>query len=279
MSHSLAWFYWNPPREAFTIPLIDLPVMWYGILFALGFVCGYFILIPILKSSLSKNNRSLSTQFADRLTFFIVIGTIVGARLGHVFFYDWPYYAANPLEIIMLRHGGLASHGGTLGVIISLLLFIRFNRHRFPEISLIFLMDVLVIPTAITATFIRLANFFNQEILGNKTLMPWGIIFGNAADGTVPTPRHPVQLYEAGAYLATFFILYGLWKAKGPTLKPGTLCGIFFILVFGSRFFIEFLKTPQVSWIDEPYLQMGQYLSIPFVLFGCLLLFLRSRTR
>lgn len=272
MFHPLAWLYWDPPREAFTIPFIHMPVMWYGILFALGFVLGYFILIPILKSTLSEKSRPFSTQFADRITFFIVVGTIVGARLGHVFLYDWPYYVDNPLEILMIRNGGLASHGGTIGVIVSLLIFMRCNRHRFPEISLIFLMDLLVIPTAVTATFIRIANFFNQEILGKETAMPWGVVFGHAADGSAPIPRHPVQLYEGAAYLATFIILYGLWRAKGSNLKRGTLSGLFFILVFGSRFILEFFKTSQSSWLDIFQLQMGQYLSIPFVFLGFVLL-------
>ena len=273
MLHSLAWLYWNPPKEAFTIPFLNLPVMWYGILFAFGFVCGYFILIPILRKSLPEKSREFSTLFADRITFFIVIGTIVGARLGHVFFSDWPYYEAHPMEILMIRNGGLASHGGTLGVIIALLLFLRLNKNRFPGISFLFIVDMLVIPTAVAVTFIRLGNFFNQEILGNETTLPWGIIFGHAADGSAPIPRHPVQLYEAAAYLATFFVLYPLWRIKRETLKPGLLSGIFFVLVFGSRFFIEFLKTPQESWLDGFGLQVGQYLSIPFVCFGLFLIF------
>lgn len=269
--------YWNPSKEAFTIPYLELPVMWYGILFALGFVLGYFILIPILRQTLTEKTKHLSTVFADRITLFIVIGTVIGARLGHVFFYDWPYYSGHPWEILMIRNGGLASHGGTLGVMLSLMLFIRLNKKLFPQISLIFLMDVLVIPTAMAVTFIRLGNFVNQEILGYQTTMPWGIVFGNSADGIPPVPRHPAQLYEAGMYLATFFILYAIWKAKGASLKQGTLSGIFFVLVFGSRFFIEFLKSPQPSWLDSSSLQAGQYLSIPFVALGFALIFMKQK--
>lgn len=356
----LAWLFWDPPREAFTIPYFDLVVVWYGIIFASGFVAGYYILIPILRkmfattpciyprditnwsllatqkknsaiesslpfySGLSKQARNdldalaegqepsselkqelvsalnyvvqdqslnvnrkalenkfpgaiektntLASLFADRITWFIVLGTIIGARLGHVLFYDWDYYSSNPLEILMIRKGGLASHGGTLGVMLAIVLFLRWNRSKFPEMTFIKLIDILVIPTSIAVCFIRIANFFNQEILGNPTDKPWGVIFGHAADGTAPIPRHPVQLYEAFAYLFTFLVLYTLWKVKGSSLKTGTLSGLFFIFVFGSRFFLEFLKEPQ-SPIDSLGLQMGQYLSIPFVLFGVALLF------
>lgn len=355
----LAWLFWDPPREAFTIPYFDIVVVWYGIIFASGFVAGYYILIPILQKMFASNHRifprditnwsllatqiknsasesslpfyaglskkarddldslpqqqepsaelkqellnslnsiigdktfdinrkslenifpdaiistnTLASLFADRVTWFIVLGTIIGARLGHVLFYDWGYYSANPLEILMIRKGGLASHGGTLGIMLALVLFLRWNRSRFPEMTFIKLIDILVIPTAIAVCFIRIANFFNQEILGYPTDKPWGVIFGHAADGTAPIPRHPVQLYEAIAYLFTFIVLYSLWRVKGTRLKTGTLSGLFFILVFGSRFFLEFLKEPQ-SVMDSTGLQMGQYLSIPFVLFGIALL-------
>lgn len=341
----LAWLYWDPPKEAFTIPFIDTVIVWYGVIFALGFIAGYFLLLPLLKQRINEARqiyprdvanwplfieqaKSLSPKemgnlpkeqeahfkkslletlnaflplpnrealarmfpgaiaetqgivkaFAEKLTWFIVIGTIVGARLGHVIFYDWPYYSAHPIEILMIRKGGLASHGGTLGVIIGLVLFLRWNRKHFPEFSLISLIDILVIPTAVTVSFIRIGNFFNQEILGNETLMPWGVIFGHAADGTAPIPRHPVQLYEASAYLATFAVLYAMWKIRRNQLRPGLLSGIFFILVFGSRFFIEFLKTPQTSWANDSFLQMGQYLSIPFVCLGIALIAMPYRS-
>lgn len=281
MVSRLAWLYWDPPINAFTIPFLEITVAWYGILFAFGFVLGYFILIPILKQFFAHSRphaspeelKALSTTCADRLTWFIVLGTIIGARLGQVLFYEWPYYSANPIEILMIRKGGLASHGGTLGVILSLILFLRFQRKQFPEIALVPLFDLLVIPTAMAVTFIRIANFFNQEILGTTTWLPWGIIFGHAADGSAPVPRHPVQLYEALAYLVTFAILYVLWRVRGTSLKPGILSGIFFVLVFGSRFFIEFLKAHQSSWLDFADLQMGQYLSIPFVCLGLALIF------
>lgn len=245
---SLAWLYWDPPKEAFTIPFINLAVAWYGILFAGGFVLGYFILLPMLRRKFNDPEGTLSASFADRITWFIVLGTVIGARLGHVLFYDWPYYSQNPWEILMIRNGGLASHGGTLGVIVGLMLFMRWNKKRYPPLSFVQLMDLLVVPTAMAVMFIRLGNFFNQEILGNVTTVPWAIVFGHPADGTPPEPRHPAQLYEAFAYLATFIILYTLWKKWSEQLKPGILSGLFFIFVFGSRFLIEYVKAPQISW-------------------------------
>lgn len=352
---SLAWLFWDPPREAFTIPYFNLIVVWYGIIFASGFVTSYFLILPILRKtfadtdsiysrditnwtllanqmkrhlaesgcsyslsqkalidlnelkpnqeplkelkqslldslnkalynknvnrkSLEKSfplaieeSRTLAALFTDRITWYVVLGTILGARLGHVLFYDWSYYSANPIEILMIRKGGLASHGGTVGILLSLFLFLRWNEKQFPEMTFIKLLDILVIPAAMTACFIRVANFFNQEILGNLTAQPWGIIFGHPADGTVPAPRHPVQLYEALAYLATFLILYLIWKTRSSSLKPGILSGLFFIFIFGSRFFIEYLKEPQ-GQMDSIEFHMGQFLSLPFILFGIALL-------
>lgn len=279
-----SWLFWDPPRDAFTIPYIDLAVAWYGILFATGFIIGYYILIPILNQELRSNPRlitipptpeqevsSIAASFAEKLTWFVVLGTVIGARLGHVLFYDWPYYSENPIEILMIRKGGLASHGGTLGVIISLFLFMLREKKTFPKITLITLLDLLVIPTAMTVCFIRLANFFNQEILGYPTEHAWGIIFGHPADGSLPLPRHPVQLYEAAAYLATFIFLYLLWRWKKASLPAGILSGLFFICVFGSRFLLEYFKEPQSS-IDGFGLQLGQTLSIPFILLGVILI-------
>lgn len=275
----LSWLFWDPPREAFTIPYFNITVVWYGIIFASGFVVGYYTLLPILRKTLQSSHprtaeqtNQLASLFADRMIWFIVFGTIIGARLGHVFFYDWGYYKANPLEILMIRKGGLASHGGTVGVMIALLLFLHFNRKHFPQMTFIKLIDLLVIPTAIAVCFIRIANFFNQEILGTPTEVPWGIIFGHPTDGTAPIPRHPVQLYEAFAYFCTFCVLYIIWKVKGDHLKSGILSGLFFIFVFGSRFFLEFLKEPQSEIDGVASLQTGQYLSIPFVLLGFILL-------
>lgn len=275
----LAWLYWDPNPQAFTFPLIARPVAWYGICFVTGFILGYFILQPIFRQFLSQtkrypeeNIRELSIYYTDRLTWFIVAGTIIGARLGHVLFYDFSYYLNHLSEIIMIWKGGLASHGGTLGVIIGIALFLYFYRKDLPGLTFVKLMDILVIPTALAVTFIRIGNFINQEILGAPTSLPWGVIFGHPADRSFPEPRHPVSLYEALCYFGIFLVLYSLWKIKGDHLKRGFLSGLFFILVFGSRFVVDFLKMPQSNMIDESFLQMGQYLSIPFILLGIALM-------
>lgn len=272
----LSWLVWDPPREAFTVPYLNRPVMWYGIFFVLGFMIGYYIILPILRRKLEKNHpdqaKELSVYLAERLVWFTIIGGIVGARLGEIFFYDWPHYRDHPLNVFKVWEGGLASHGGAVGALIAVLLFHRLICKRFPEITLIGLLDMIVIPTAFVAFCIRIGNFFNQEIIGISSTVPWAIIFKHPADGSLPIPRHPTQLYEAFVYLATFIFLFTLWKVKGEHLKQGILSGLFFVIVFGSRFIIEFWKNPLSQMIDESRIHMGQYLSIPFILAGLILM-------
>lgn len=277
---TLAWLYWDPDPIAFTIPYFNHPIPWYAVLFVSGFIAGFWILVPILAKKIAelyperKDPRGESIAYVDGLTWCIILGTLIGARLGHVFFYDWPRYRANPLEILKTWEGGLASHGGTLGVMLAVYLYYRYRRSQYPQLTFINLLDMLAIPVAFVAVCIRLGNFMNQEILGIPTQLPWGIIFGHAI-GLHPTlePLHPVQLYEAFAYLITFLLLFGIWKKKGNSLRPGLVIGLFFILIFGSRFFIEFWKAHQSIMIDESFLQTGQYLSIPFVILGFIFAF------
>ncbi len=219
----------------------------------------------------------LSFLLTDRLTWFVVLGTIIGARLCDVFFYDWPYFKNHPLEIFMVWKGGLASHGGVVGVLAAVYLYYRFILKSVVSISFIELMDIMVVPSGLAAFFIRVGNFFNQEILGPPTTLPWGIIFGDPVDYYTPLPRHPTQLYEAFIYIAIFSVILFLWKKWENKVKPGIISGIFFIAVFGSRFFIEFIKAPQSQMIDESFLMMGQYLSIPFVFLGIGLIFLSRK--
>lgn len=272
--NSIAWLFWDPAKDAFEIPYFNIPIAWYGIFFASGFVIGYFMLQPMFaryllsKDPQQENTKFLSNVLVDKLTWYVVIGTIVGARIGHVIFYDLPYYIQHPWEVLMIRQGGLASHGGTIGVMLGLYLFLRWNRKILPQMTYVNLIDLLVVPTALVGFLIRIGNFINQEILGNPTQVPWAIIFGHPADGSIPVPRHPVQLYEAFVYLGTFVFLFYLWKRYYESLKPGVLSGIFFILVFGSRFILDFFKVPQSMIIDESLIQTGQWLSLPFVLLG-----------
>lgn len=274
---SLAWIVWDPERIAFTIPIINRPVAWYGLWFILGFVMAYAMLFPIFQKRLQQTRDAATAKkqaqyLLDRLTWFVVGGTIVGARLGHVFFYEWSLYRKNPIEIFAIWKGGLASHGGVVGILIALYFYQRLIRKDFPEFNYLAILDAIVIPSALTGCFIRIGNFWNQEILGTQTLVPWAIVFGDPMDGSAPVPRHPVQLYEAAAYLLCFVFLVYLWRYRNATQFPGRLSGWFFIIMFSARFFLEFFKTSQSDLIDESFVQMGQYLSIPVVLLGMALL-------
>lgn len=280
----LSYITWNPPRIALTLPYVDIDIMWYGIFFALGFILGYLIFIPIATRFFHEQEgsnqkeidwasaRKRALSFTDTLVWYVVIGTIIGARLGHVFFYDWEFYKADPVQILMIRNGGLASHGATVGIVAALLLFLKLNKSKYPGISIIRLIDLICIPVIGAGCFIRIGNFFNQEIVGTPTNGPWAILFQHPAEGVPAVPRHPAQLYEAAAYLFTFFILFFVWRRWGSKLKVGVLSGLFFILVFGSRFVVEFVKLPQGPPLFNGPLETGQYLSIPLVLLGCALL-------
>jgi len=275
----IAWFYWDPPRDIFTVPLINRPIAWYGFFFVLGFAIGYYLTYQIFKKKLEpdyppQEAADLSLKLADRVTWFVMAGTVIGARLGHVFFYEWPRYQQHPWDIIKIWEGGLASHGGAIGILLSLVLFLKFTKHLYSRLNFISLIDILAIPTALTCSFIRVGNFFNQEILGPPTMVPWAVVFGHPIDGSTPVPRHPTQLYEAIAYFAVFVFLYFLWRKEGNALRQGILGGLFFILTCTARFLIEFIKSPfQSHMIDESFLQTGQFLSLPLILFGFVLFF------
>jgi prolipoprotein diacylglyceryl transferase len=274
---SLSWVYWNPSRDAFTIPLLNHPVRWYGICFALGFIIGYWIFFILIHKKLSDSKtehaKETATILTEKLLWYVIGGAVIGARLGHVFFYEWPRYSQNLWDIFKIWEGGLASHGGTLGILIALCFYKKFVLKNFKEIHYINLLDMLCIPVAFGAGFcIRIGNFINQEILGTETLMPWGVIFGSPADGSPMVPRHPVQLYEALAGLVTFIILFSIWKINSGQVKRGVISGLFFILIFGSRFVFEYFKLPSSLMIDESWLQTGQILSIPCIVVGILLI-------
>ncbi|MCH9626657.1 MAG: Phosphatidylglycerol--prolipoprotein diacylglyceryl transferase [Chlamydiales bacterium] len=270
---------WDPDRIFFVVPYINHPVTWYGVLFAFGFLVGYFLTRKLFTRFLADpvtplaDTKLAAIQLTDRLALFVVLGTIIGARLGHVFFYGWSYYSQNPLDIFKIWEGGLASHGGALGVLLGLLIFIWWNRRIYPKLTFLSLLDILVVPTAFVGACIRVGNFVNQEITGIPTKLPWAVIFVNPVDGYPGVPLHPVQLYEAVAYLAIFCFLYLLWKARADRVGLGMLSGWFFTLVFGFRFVLEFFKMPQHQWLDQNgAITMGQLLSIPFILLGIALL-------
>jgi phosphatidylglycerol:prolipoprotein diacylglycerol transferase len=274
-----AYLIWNPDRNIFVIPYLHHPVTWYGFLFALGFLCGLFLIRKIFMDFLlaykspEGDARLEATQLTDRLAILGVIGGILGARLGHVFFYDWTYYRQHPADIFKIWQGGLASHGGAVGVFLVLFVFVWLSRKQMPRLTFLTVLDAIVIPVAFLGGCIRVGNFINQEITGIPTQLPWGVIFLNPLDGVAHVPVHPVQLYEAFFYFLVFIFLVVLWHRNKKGLGTGALSGWFFILVFSFRFAIEYLKMPQnVSFDTSAWLRMGQMLSIPFILLGGLLL-------
>lgn len=223
--------------------------------------------------------KEISYKYVDTLMWWFVIGTIIGARLGHVFFYAWDYYRHHLLSIFKIWEGGLASHGGTAGILLVIYFYTRWTRKKFPELNFLALLDLLAIPVAYGVIFIRIGNFINQEITGTPSNLPWAVIFGHPLEGGAPIPRHPVQLYEAGAYLLTFILLTTLWNLKKGKWAEGFMIGLLFVCIFGSRFFLEFFKSSQTSFLPgESYLEVGQLLSIPFIFLGVALIYF-SRTR
>lgn len=275
----LAYLTWDPDRNFFVIPYLNHPITWYGLFFAFGFLVAYFLFRKILIRFLSEPTAYMeeielkATQLTDRLSLLVILGTVIGARLGHVFFYSWPYYKQEPLAIFKIWEGGLASHGGAIGVIIAFAIFIGWNRREHKKLTFLAILDMAVIPTAFVAGCIRIGNFINQEITGIPTDLPWGVKFLHPIDGIAGIPVHPVQLYESASYFVIFGILYAMWRRWEKKVGYGLFSGLFLILVFGSRFLIEYLKMPQNEWLDTIFpLSMGQILSIPFILFGIVLL-------
>lgn len=265
------------------LPYIHWPILWYGLLFAIGFIGGYYIFRYLIKEYLRNNHGSFSEKelsqkalnLSDRVLTYTIVATLVGARLGHLIFYENPEtYLANPLEIFKVWEGGLASHGAAIAIIFALYLFSK-KAHFGIKLSFLKLLDLVAIPIAFAAVFIRVGNFFNQEIIGKPTDMPWAIIFGHPLDGSSVVPRHPVQLYEAIFYLFTFLILWRVRK-NGFFQKQGKMIGLFLVLIFTFRFFIEFVKEEQSAMLRNlDLLTMGQFLSIPFVILGAFILLKR----
>lgn len=253
----LNFIHWNINPEIFHLG--PLSVRWYGLFFASGFLLGYYIIEQMFK------REKEDEKWLDSLFFYLIIATIVGSRLGHVFFYSWDYYSQNPSEILMVWHGGLASHGGALGVIIAMYLHSKLITKR----SVLWTLDRIIVPTAMIAGFIRIGNLMNSEIYGIETTVPWGFIFEQ--NGEIAA-KHPTQIYEALAYLLVFAVLMLIYWKTSSRKKPGLLLGIFFILMFSFRFLIEFIKEDQEAFEAGMALNMGQWLSIPFILFGIYLL-------
>ena len=303
MHSLLASIPWNvSPIIAEIGPLL---LRWYGVLFALGFVISSFVITHMFKK------EGVRSYWVDVLTFYMVVGTVVGARLGHVFFYDWPSYREHPSEILKIWHGGLASHGATIGIL--LVVFIFSVRNKF---DYLWVLDRIVIVVAIAGACIRLGNLMNSEIVGKPTDLPWAFVFPRdtehlqapvtplpagavlvqrtrSASGQEETqvmpagtpaapglemavPRHPTQIYESLFCVFLFVVLYGLWNKYKERTPRGLLFGLFVVLLFTFRILVEYLKENQVSQetgiIAQYHLNIGQLLSIPFILIGLFVL-------
>lgn len=252
----LNYIIWNINPVAFS--LFGLEIRWYGVLFAVAFLLGWWILARMLKREGQK------TEMADVLLWYVAVAVIIGARLGHCLFYEPQWYLSHPLDILKIRDGGLASHGAAIGILIALWLVSRKYKT-----SVWYWLDRVVIPVALSGFFIRMGNLMNSEIYGHVTSLPWGFVFVREAE---TLPKHPTQIYEALCYLLLFAaLLFHFWKKKGQ-VRNGQLFGWFLVGCFGARFLIEFLKEVQVSWENGHLLDMGQILSVPFILGGIAIL-------
>lgn len=246
-------------------------IRWYGLFFALGLL----ILGPMIEGRIWKREK-LNPEWMNSLFVYVVLGTILGARLGHVLFYDPSYYLANPSKIFAVWEGGLASHGGTIGIIVAVWIYSR----RVTKRSILWTLDRLAVPTGLAAALIRLGNLMNSEIFGRPTDLPWGFVFprasefaGYAEKGLTIPACHPTQIYEAVAYLLVFALcMYLYWGRDAARRYPGLILGYFLLGVFGFRLFVESIKNVQESWeiglVQHYGLNMGQFLSIPFILAG-----------
>lgn len=260
---NLLYINWNVDPEI--VNILGIPLKYYGLLFLTGLILS----LNILKKIYKKEN--LSTQAHEALFSYALIGILVGARLGHCLFYDFDYYSQHPIEIFLpiqkgpdgafhfIGFAGLASHGGGIGLIIMLLLYSR----KF-SIPLMTVLDAIAIVLPLAGVFIRLANLMNSEIIGIPTDVPWAFIFEKVDH----LPRHPAQLYEAISYFIIFLLIYIIYKKDIFKIGRGFYFGISILLIFIMRILIEFIKVDQAEFEHGMSLNMGQLLSIPFVILG-----------
>lgn len=257
------YIHWNLDPEL--INILGISIRYYGLLFVSGLILSVYTLSWIFK------RENIPSEHLDKLSIFGMIGILVGARLGHCLFYEPSYYLSNPLEMILpitfpsgggvkfIGYQGLASHGGALGLLIALYSYSRKTKH-----SMIDTIDLISVVSGLGAGFIRLANFMNSEIIGMPTTKPWGVIFERVDN----LPRHPAQLYEAICYFIIFAIMMILYKKKRDKLKSGFFFGLVLVLIFTARFIIEFFKEDQVGFEEGMTFNMGQLLSVPYIVVG-----------
>lgn len=247
---------WNANPEIFNIG--GFALRWYGLLFMMGFVLGYFIAQWMFKSE----NKPVA--LTDKLVVYMFFGTLIGARLGHCFFYEPSFYLSHPIEILKVWKGGLASHGGTIGIIVAIYIYSK----NTPNQPFLWVLDRMAIVGALGAFFIRIGNFFNSEILGKPADVPWAVIFKKVDS----VPRHPAMLYEALSYLIIFSVMIMVYRKNPKNMRPGWLVGVLLCGIFGARFMIEFFKENQAPFEAGMPLNMGQLLSLLFITPGLFLL-------
>jgi prolipoprotein diacylglyceryl transferase len=254
---------WTAHPDVITV--FGKEIRWYALMFITGFFIGYKIVERMWK------NEKLNPAWLEPLLYYTAGGTIIGARLGHCFFYAAEYYLANPIEILKVWEGGLASHGGVLGIIIAIYFFSRNVSHK----SMLWTFDKLVVPTGLVAALIRFGNLMNHEIYGHPTELPWGFRFvenlhqwRQGAEPIFSLPSHPTQIYEAICYTLIFVLCMWLYFKKEAWKKEGLIFGVFMTCLFTARFFIEFVKNYQETFEKSMLFNMGQLLSIPFILAG-----------
>ena len=239
---------------------------WYGVLFAVGLIVfGGTILSKMWK------HENLTEKSFNQLVFYVLIATIVGARLGHCLFYEPKYYLANPIEILKTWEGGLASHGGVIGIMIAIWIYSKKVSHQ----SMLWTFDRLCVPVGLVAAMIRLGNLMNHEIYGHATDLPWGFRFIEnihqwqaGAEPIFSAPSHPTQLYEAALYLLVFAVCMWLYWKRDAQKREGLIFGVAMVMIFVGRFLVEFVKNDQVGFEEGMTLNMGQWLSVPFVIIG-----------
>lgn len=264
MGIGLPLFVWDVPKTLFTIGPVE--VRYYGLMWALGFIISAYIISNIMK------REGYPEKTFDSFFWYALLSTVIGSRLGHCLFYAPGYYLTHPIEILYIHQGGMASHGAAVGLLVGLWLFSRKNK-----IPYIWSLDRIGILVAISGALVRIGNFMNSEIFGRPTSLPWGVEFVLSNEWNTlykGLPCHPTQLYEALAYLIIFVVFLWLYYRKNlAQRRPGAMFGIFLIALFGIRFLIEFIKNPQEDFEVGMILNMGQLLSIPFIVAGCVLLY------
>jgi phosphatidylglycerol:prolipoprotein diacylglycerol transferase len=259
-----SYIIWNVDSDIFVIPYLNHPVKWYGLSWAVGFLLSQQIMYYIFRQ------EGKSVKDVDTLTVYIIFSAFLGARLGHFIFYDPSMFVTDPLQVLLPPYAGLASHGGAMGILLALYFFAKKINVKY-----LWIVDRLVIVSALTGSLIRLGNLMNSEMIGLPTTMPWGFIFLQIDN----IPRHPAQLYEAIYCLLLFLFLFFVWYRKRNVINDGFFTGWFLIILFTLRFIDEFFKINQESFENDLILNMGQILSIPFVIGGIIILLLSRRNK